>query len=428
MEVLRNGNVGALRGKFRRIFTPILVAFLASGSEATADKIGSSNLPPSAPVLKGRIVDKKTAASVVVVGTGAGITSNAGPTLSEQPSAFLDRAFGYATSRSTPLGQVDVSVNLSDRLYTAFDEAYEQSAAATLSLTKDWPGQQTLLSLAFSKDRDVEERLMQASLSVAHGGTEGMVKPYVKAETALLDYRDMPGDFYPFRNHDDRDRISSRAGLGLRLTLTDQVEIEVGAGVDTKHYLESYDDFGIRRDSVSIFPLIGLSYTGGLGSIRALYTPLWRTYREELFQSAWKHAYAIEGELRISDRIKAFATARHGFEETDFLIASSAYESVAMGGLTLTVGTGTVTLAASRTWRAYDDLDLAALFRADEKLEIAMYGEIPLIDTVSLNARISYLDYKSSFGGVGTDTMTASLGLTYAATHERGQTTSRLPP
>lgn len=407
----------AWRGEFRRVFTPALLMFLASGSDAAADKIGGSNLPPPTPALKGRIADDKAATSAVVVATGIGGTSNAGPTLFEQPSVFIDRAVGYATSESTSLGQLGASFNYSDRHYTAFDDADEQSIAATASLTRDWSGQQTLLSFAVSKDRDVEERLTQAVLSITHTWSGGKVKPYVKAETALLDYGDIPDPYQPFHNQDDRDRISSKATLGLRLTLTDHVEMEIGAGIDTKTYLKRYDDYGVRRDSVSLFPLIALAYTGDLGSISALYMPLWRSYREPLFQDAWKHAYALEADMKITDTIKGFASARYGFEETDFLIASAAYEAVAVAGLTVSVGKGTVTLAASQTWRTYDDLDLADLARADEKLEIELYGEMPLIDTISLNARVSYLDYMSSFGDAGTDAITASLGLTYAATH-----------
>lgn len=407
----------AWRGEFRQVFAPAILMFLASGSDAAADKIGSSNLPPPTPALKGRIVDDKAATSAVVVATGIGGTSNAGPTLFEQPSVFVDRAIGVATSQSTSLGQLDASFNYSDRHYTAFDDADEQSIAATASLTRDWSGQQTLLSFAVSKDRDVEERLTQAVLSITHAWTDGKVKPYAKAETALLDYRDIPDPFQPFHNQDDRDRISSKATLGLRLTLTDHVEMEIGAGIDTKTYLKRYDDFGVRRDSVSLFPLIALAYADDRGSISALYMPLRRTYREPLFEDAWKHAYAIEAGMKITDSIKGFASARYGFEETDFLIASASYEAVAVAGLTVSVGKGTVTLAASQTWRTYDDLDLADLARADEKREIALYGEVPLLDTISLNARVSYLDYMSSFGDAGTDAITASLGLTYAATH-----------
>ncbi len=107
--------MGAPRTEFRWIFTRAIFVFLASGSEAAADRIGGSNLPPSAPALKGRISDGETATSVVVIGTGIGATSNAGPTLLEQPSMYFDRAFGYATSRTTSAGQLALNVNLSDR-------------------------------------------------------------------------------------------------------------------------------------------------------------------------------------------------------------------------------------------------------------------------------------------------------------------------
>lgn len=369
------------------------------------------------PALKGRIADDEKATSVVVVGASVGATSNAGPTLLETSSTFLDRAFGYATFRATTLGRLDFNINLSDRLYTSFEEAHEQSIASGLSLAKDWgSNQQTLVTLAFSKDRDVEERLMQTALTFAHGWTAGKVKPYLKAETALLDYDDVPDAFQPFANQDDRDRVSSRAQLGLRLTLTDHVEMEIGAGADHKRYLERYDDFGVSRDSLSLFPLIGLAYTGRHGSLTALYMPFWRNYREELFRDTWKHAYAVEGGYEPCDGIKVFAAARYGFEETDFLIASSAYETVVLGGISLTVGKGTVSFAASETWRTYDDLELIAVAREDRKIELQLTGEMPLDERLSLNGRISYLDYRSSFGQIGTDALTASVGLTYAAT------------
>lgn len=402
--------------RFWQLFIFVVAIFLACSSEAAADKIGGSNLPSPAPPLKGRITEDGQATSVVVAAASVGTTSNAGPTLLEKPSTFLDRALGYAAVRDTPLGRLDVTVNLSDRLYTSFEEANEQSVDSVLSLTREWGDRQTLVSLAFSKDRDVEERLMVASLSVAHAWTTGTRKPYIKAETALLDYNDMPDVFQPFRNHDDRDRISSRATVGLRSTLTDHVEIEVGAGIDTKHYLESYDDFGVIRDSVAFFPLIGLAYTGERTTLRALYMPFWRDYREDLFENTWTHAYAVEGEVKLSGIVKAFGSARYGFEETDFLIASAAYETVVTAGLVLTAGKGTISLAASETWRTYDTLDLIGLARDDRKFEMALAGEMPLTETVSLNGRINYLDYRSSFGDVGTNALSASLGLTYATT------------
>lgn len=394
----------------------MLLAISIASTDAAADRIGSSNLPASTPPLKGRIDDEEKASSVVVLGSSVGATSNAGPTFSETPSAFLDRAFGYAAIHSTALGRVDFNVSLSDRLYPSLDEAYEQSIDAGLSLTRNGDGQQTLIALTVSNGRDIEQRLMESSLMLTHAWTRGTAKPYLRAETALLDYRDVPDPFPPFANQDDRDRVSSRGELGLRLTLTDHVEIQVGAGLDNKHYLERYDDFGVGRDSLSLYPLIGLAYTANAGSLRALYMPLWRTYRDPLFDDTWKHAYAVEGDYALLDDVKFFAAARYGFEETDFLIASSAYESVVLGGVTLTVGKGSISFAASETWRTYDDLDLVAVAREDRKLELAMTGEMPLDEHFSLNSRVSYLDYRSSFGHVGTDALTASLGLTYAAT------------
>lgn len=384
--------------------------------EAAADKIGGSNLPKTGPALKGRISDGDGASSVVVLATSGGATSNAGPTLSETPSAFVDRGFGFAHVARTSLGRLDFNINLSERRYVAFDEADERAAQGGLSLTKDWAGQQTILAFASSTGRDVEERLTETSVSLSHGWTEGRAKPYVKAETVLLDYRDVPGDFQPFSNQDDRDRISSRVQLGLRLTLTDHVELELGGGVDGKRYLERADDFGVKRGSVSLFPLAGISLTGELGSLRAVYMPFLRNFRDDLFGDGWRNGYAVEGEMKLSGSLKAFVALRHGFEETDFLIASSAYESVAVGGIAWTAGQVALTLAASETRRFYDDLELLAVSRADRKFEVALTGEMPLFEDVSLNGRLSYLDYTSSFGEARTDALTASLGLTYAVT------------
>jgi hypothetical protein len=384
--------------------------------EAAADKIGGSNLPSSGPQLKGRIAEGDDALSVVVITTSMGATSNAGPTLSETPSPFVDRGVGFGHVARTSLGRLDARVNLSERRYTSFDEADERSAQVALSLTKDWAGQQTLLAIASSRGRDVEERLTETSLSLAHGWTEGRAKPYVKAETALLDYGDVPDVFQPFRNQDDRDRVSSRAQIGLRLTLTDAVEIEIGGGVDHKRYLARADDFGVERGSVSVFPLVGLVYTAESGSLRALYMPFLRDFRDDLFEDGWRNGYALEGELRLGETLKAFASLRYGFEETDFLIASSAYEKIAVAGITWTLGKGTLSLAASETRRSYDDLDLVAVSRLDRKFEMAVTGEMPLGGDLSLNGRVGYLDYRSSFGDARTGALTASIGLTYAVT------------
>lgn len=383
--------------------------------EVLADKIGGSSLPSTQPPLKGRIASDAEAASAFLIGGSIGATTNAGPTLLETSSIFLDRMFGFAAVRTTKFGRLDVSVNFSDRLYTAFDEANETSGGLAMNLTKDWDGQQTLLSFAMSRSRDIEERILETGVALSHAWTSGKAKPYFKGEVALLDYRDVPGAFLPFSNQDDRDRISSRAEVGLRLTLTDHVEMEIGAGVDTKRYLETYDDFGVRRGNVSLFPVIGLGYTGETFTLRGLYMPLWRTYEEDLFRARWKHAFSLEGDAQLSSDLKAFGAVRYGFYETDFLVASSAYEAVAVGGLTLSVGNGTLSFAVSETWRTYDDLDLMLMERADRKFEMALTGEMPITESTTMNARVSYLDYRSSFDDVSTDAISASLGLTYAA-------------
>ncbi|MGE0023134.1 MAG: outer membrane beta-barrel protein [Hyphomicrobium sp.] len=410
-------DLGGPPSRFRRAGLAGLCALFAWPTEAAADRIGGSSIPASAPSLKGRISEDDAATSVVVMTASVGATDNAGPTLLETPSPFLERGFGYATFSETVFGRLDFSINLSDRIYTDFRQADERAAISSLTLTKDWAGQQTIVALAFSGSRDVEERLTETSLSVIHGWTTGTIKPYIKVEAAWLDYSDIPDSFQPFANQDDRDRISSRGEMGLRLTLTEHVELQVGAGIDHKAYLTPNDDFGVRRGSVSPYPLIGIAYAGERGSLKALYMPFWRDYREDLFRDAWKHGYAVEGEFKLTDTLKAFVSARYGFEETDFVIASSAYEAVLLGGLALTVGKGSVSLAVSRTERSYDDLELAGIARADDKVEVAFTGEMPLVANVSLTGRVSYLDYESTFGEVETDALVASLGLTYAATH-----------
>lgn len=382
---------------------------------AAADRLGGSNLPPSKPSLKGRI-SEDGATVALVFGTSVGATTNAGPTLLAEPSGILENTIGYAQMFKTAAGRVDVSVNLANSRYMSFSEADELSGTAAAALTHDWGGAQSSLALTVSSGSDVEERLTETSLVFEHAVTAGDTKPYIRAEAALLQYRDLPGPAGPFQNQDDRDRISSRVLAGLRRTLTEQITVEAGAGVDVKTYLEPTDDFGVARDSVSLFPLIGLAYAGERASFRAVYTPFLRLYREPLFDEAWKHGYQIEGEAKLSDEWKVFGAARYGFEETDFLIASSAYERVMLGGITLTLPQGTLTFAASRSWRTYDGLGLLALGRSDDKTEFAISGDLPLDKTMSLNARLSYLAYESSFGFVETDALTAMIGMSYAVT------------
>lgn len=397
------------------------VAFLAGtvlfSPHSAADKISGSNLPSSQPTLKGRIGEDGGPTSVLVLSTGGGATTNAGPTLLEAPSVFLDRSAGYAHVARLAAGRLELSADVSERRYDAFEDADEVSGQASVSLTRDWAGQQTILAFAASSGRDIEERLRDVGIAVSHAWTEGPAKPYVKANMALLDFRDLPEILEPIRNQDDRDRISSRVQVGLRATLTEHVSVEIGAGIDTKHYLDQTDDFGLQRDSTSPFAVIGVAWSGAHGSLRATYMPFQRRFREALFLDAWKHGYSVEVDLRVSDAIKAFASARYGFEETDFLVASSAYESVAVAGVTLTLPGGTVSLAASQTWRDYDGLDLVDLERADRKFEVAVAGEMPLRDDLSLQGRITYMDYASSLGevttDVTTDALTAVLGVTY---------------
>jgi hypothetical protein len=410
--------MGRARAKRALRASCVLVAFAGVcgwAQHAAADRLGESNLPQSKPSLKGRI-SEDAATVAIVFGTGVGATNNAGPTLLERPSGFLDNSIGYAQIIKTALGRVDVSVNLNNRRYMRFSEADELSGAAAATLTHDWGSAQSSAALTVTSGSDVEERLTESSLVVEHALTKGDVKPYVRAETALLQYRDLPGPAGPFQNQDDRDRLSSRVLTGLRLTLTDHLTFETGAGVDIKTYLDRTDDFGVDRDSITLFPLIGLAYADERASFRAVYTPFLRLYREPLFDDAWKHGYQIEGEAKLSDEWKVFGAARYGFEETDFLIASSAYERVMLAGTTLTLPQGALTFAASRSWRTYDGLGLLAIDRADDKTEFAIAGEMALDQTLSLNARISYLGYESSFGFVGTDALTAMVGLSYAVT------------
>ena len=419
--------MGTFSGAALRLFVAALWLVSALMGEAFADRIGGSSLPASTPALKGRIADGEGATSVVVLSTAAGWTSNAGPTFLETPSAFVDRGVGYAQVMQTPLGGVDFNVTLADRRYFAFTDADERSGQANLALARDWEGQQTLLAFAAGTSRDIEERLSMASLSLTHtwgGGSVGgeVIKPFVQAEMAVLDFHDLPGEFLPFANQDDRDRISSRAQAGLRLTITEHVSVEVGGGVDTKRYFEKHDDFGVQRDSVSLFPLMGLAVATDRVSLRAVYMPFRRVFEEEFFENTWTHGYALDAEIKFSDTIKAIASARHGFEETDFLIASAAYESVMVAGVMLTQAWGNLALAVSETRRDYDGLHLLDIMRADRKREVALSGELPLWDAVSLTGRVSYMDFESSLGEgdylaqIGTDVLSVSLGLTYVLT------------
>lgn len=395
-------------------FCFLAMLFFGDCDGAVADRIGGSSLPAPTTSLKGRIADGDGATSVAVITTAVGTTTNAGPTFLETPSAFVDRGLGYAQVAETLFGRVDFNVSLSDRHYFSFADADEFTGQAGLSLTRDWGKQQTVLTLGASRTRDVEEQLTQASIGVTHAWTDGQAKPYVQAETALLDFGDITGDSV-FANQDDRDRISSRVQVGLRLTLTEHVDLEIGGGVDTKHYLDRHDDFGVQRNSVSLYPLAGIAYMSETVSLRAVYMPFWRSFEEPLFADAWKHGYAVQAEVKLSDALKAFASARHGFEETDFLIASAAYESVVVAGVVMTIGTGSISLAASDTRRDYDGLALLGISRFDHKREIALSGEMPVFENVSLNGRVGYLEFLSSLGDVRTDALTVSLGLTYAA-------------
>ena len=386
----------------------------SAAGPAGADKIGGSNLPQSKPSLKGRI-SEDGATSAWVFGAGIGMTTNAGPTLLETPSAFVEQSLGYAQILATDFGRVDLAANLQNRRYTSFSEADELTGSASAALTRDWGAAQTVATLSLSSSRDAEERLTDTSLVIEHTATAVATKPYARAEVAYLDFADMPGEPGPFQNADDRDRLSARLEIGLRHTLTDEITLEAGAGIDAKRYRASVDDFGMNRDSISLFPLMGLAYANDRVTFRAIYSPFLRLYREPIFEDAWKHGYRVEGEVKLSDTWKAFGAARYGFEETDFLIASSAYERVVLAGLTVTfAGKGTASLAASRSWRDYDGLGLLGIARADEKTEIQFAAEWPFNETLAVSGKVSYLDFRSSFGALETDALTAVLGLTYA--------------
>jgi len=399
-----------------RLLFGAIIFFLDFQSPAFADKIGGSSLPTSAPQLKGRLTEDGGASSAVLVSLSGGATSNAGPTLLAQPSGYLERAVGFASATPTDAGRLDISIGVSDDHYFAFSDADSWSGQAAAALSKDWGGQETILSLSASRGTDIEERLTDIGVVLQHAWTGRRVAPYVRAETALLDYHDLPDPIPVTHNQDDRDRISTRVTCGLKWTITDTVQLETGAGVDSKHFLSGHDDFGIVRDSTSLFPVIGISYGGKAGSLTARYMPFWRRYKDALFDDVHKHGYAVDGRLALTDKIKAFGGARYGFEETDFLIASAAYEAVAIAGLEIALGWGTFTVAAARTERTYEGLGLIGLSREDEKLEASLYGEVPIVDGVSLTGRVGYMDFESTFGSAGTDEVSAGIGVLYVAT------------
>lgn len=387
-------------------------------SDAFADRIGGSNLPASNSKLKGRLDDDSGPKTAYALGIFVGATTNAGPALIETASGFVDRSFTFVHARPTEVGQIALSVALSDRSYSSFDEADERSGRVDLSLTKDWGGQTSIVAMSASGGESIEERLTDAALSVTHLWTDEPVKPYVKAEVAVLDFGDLSDPVQPFRNQDDRDRVSSRAEAGLRWTIAENVEVEVGGGADSKVYLDARDDFGVRRDNVTPFAVLGVTRRWDKVSLSGRYMPFLRDFREPLFLEAVRHGYVIEGEAQLLGNVTAFVAAKHGFEETDFLIASTALETLVVAGVSIGLEGGrTLSVAASQSWRTYADLDLVDLARDDEKFEIAVGYEAPLFGAFSLSGRVSYLDYASSFGRVGTDALTASLGIVYAGTN-----------
>src|SRR5690606_33933634 len=144
------------------------VVLFSQSLDARADRIGGSNLPGSSPSLKGRMTEGEGATSVAVVSAAFGTTSNAGPTLIEKPSTFVDRGIGFAQVGVTDFGRIDFNASLADRRYLSFSEADELTGQASLSLTRDWAGQQTLLSFATSHAQDFEEKVTQSSISVTH--------------------------------------------------------------------------------------------------------------------------------------------------------------------------------------------------------------------------------------------------------------------
>lgn len=362
-----------------------------------------------AAVLRGTLAEDKST-TAISVGFAAGFTTNAGPSLDKRDSGVTRTTAEMLHVLERDGQQVSLKGEFADRQYIdrpdVSEMQYTVSAAYGGTLKT---GAQASASLKTERRVDVDESVHETAMSVGYEWPKAALTPFVQVMGAYLDYGAIAGDFLEFGNQDDRDRFSGTAQAGLKYDIASKLVLRFGAGADIKRYTLSHDDFGLMRDSASVFPFVGLSYADGDNTADLVYAPVYRTYRESEFSPLLAHTVAARAQMKVNSTLKLFGGLRMGLEETDFFIAKTIQEyAVSVGGVVTTAGGTSAGVEVTYTLSDFLGFD-----RVDHKLEATLKAKTPVSERFFLTGEAKYLDFKSNFADARTDMLMGMIGVAY---------------
>jgi hypothetical protein len=379
---------------------------LAGAATATADP---------APRLRGPLHDTDIGAAAahataLTVSTGAGYTTNAGPTLAKRPSAVLETGLALAHVSRTEARAFDATLDVALRRFPdARDiELLDYRLAATHAAR--WAPAWTLThALRAGRSTDVDEDVAETGWTVTSEWALGPVTPFAKVSAVYLDYADLPSIVLEFENQDDRDRLAGSSEIGARYAVTDSLWVSAGGGADAKRYRAAHDDFGLRRDNRSLYPFAAAGYRTASFEAELFLARVRRTFREPSFAPLAATVGSVRAGLALRPGLRLHAGAGISLEETDFLDARTQKEHALTGGLSWQITQAATAIAEATV----TSKEFVGFERIDHKLELTVLGKTRIADKTYLTARADYTDFKSTFGGAATDMVQMTLGLAY---------------
>jgi hypothetical protein len=388
---------------------PERAANIETGAIApVADK---SPIPPGQDkaALRGTLAEDQST-TAISVGFAAGYTINAGPSLDKRDSGVTRTTVEVQHLIERDGRQLSLKGEFADRQYIDRPDVSEMHYAVAAQYGGTLrSGAQISASLKTERRIDVDENVHETAMSIGYEWPKTVLTPFVQVMGAYLDYGSIAGDFLEFGNQDDRDRVSGTAQAGFRYDFVGKLALRFGAGADIKRYAESHDDFGLMRDSTSVFPFVGLSYADGDNTADLVYAPVYRSYRETEFSSLLAHTVAARGQMQINTALKLLGAARIGLEETDFFVAKTIQEyAVSVGGVVTTAGGTSAGLEV-----AYTLSDFVGFDRLDRKLEATLKAKTPMSERFYLTGEAKYLDFKTNFADARTDMLMGMIGVAY---------------
>jgi hypothetical protein len=359
--------------------------------------------------LRGTLADDRSS-TAVSIGFAVGYTTNAGPSLDKEGSGVTRTTAEMLHVFERDGQQVSLKGAFADRQYIDRPDVSEMQYAVSAGYAGTLKAG-ALVSATLKSERrvDVDEHVDETALGIGYEWPKAALTPFVQVLGAYLDYGAITGDILEFGNQDDRDRLSGTAQAGLKYDIASKLALRFGAGGDIKRYTLSHDDFGLMRDSTSVFPFAGVSYADGEDTADLVYAPVYRSYRETEFSPLLAHTLTARGQVKVNAMLKLFGAARMGLEETDFFIAKTIQEYVvSAGGVVTTAGGLSAGLEITYTLSDFMGLD-----RVDHKLEAVVKTKAPVGDRFYLTGEAKYLDFRSNFADARTDMLMGMIGVAY---------------